>query len=93
MFRGHRKVSTELEIAATIESLWAPHADGSTSKEQVTVLDTTRSHGGSAVRAGKGPSESHRIREEVFGCIHRKWVIIELTNQRQSKKDLRPFGM
>lgn len=27
----------------------------------------------------------------MFWCIHRKWIIIEITAQGQSKKDLRPL--
>lgn len=42
--------------------------------------------------AGKRVSEIRRIHEDVFLCIHRKSVIIEITAQGQSKKELRPLG-
>lgn len=41
--------------------------------------------------AGKSTAEIHRIHEDVFWYIHRKWVIIGITAQGQNNKDLRPL--
>ena len=41
---------------------------------------------------GKRTSEIHRVHEDVFWCIHRKWVTIKITAQGQSKRGLRQLG-
>lgn len=92
MSRDKNRVSTEPKTAITTWSLWALYASGSARKEGASVLSTMQGYGCSHNVSREEYVWNHRIHEDVFWCIHGKWVITAITAQGQSSKVLRCLG-